>query len=137
MEENYIDIVDDVIMASYKDGYCIPKKEIWDIYAVRYRLNTYGEVGSEGRYFLNERGMEYAISGCSKGIKERIEIQILNERLDIETKTYTKNKQKWMFRFAIASFVLSVLSILGQLGLLSLIWRWISEIEQWICCIIS
>jgi hypothetical protein len=77
------------------------------------------------------------MSGCSIGVNQRLERQKEIELLDIETKTFTKKKQKWVFRFAIVSFVLSILSILSQVGLLAMILQWISKIAQWICCMLQ
>jgi hypothetical protein len=103
---------------------------------VENRLRIFGE-WIDGVYYLNSKGIEYAMSGCSIGVNQRLERQKEIELLDIETKTFTKKKQKWVFRFAIVSFVLSILSILSQVGLLAMILQWISKIAQWICCMLQ
>lgn len=106
---NYLEIVDKVIIEAYKEGFCIVKKEVWDVYAVRYRLNYYGKEDAIGRYYLNEQGIEYAISGCSKGIKERIKRQEEIERLEIETQSFTKRKQNYTFWMATIGGGLAIL----------------------------
>lgn len=135
--KKYIEIVDNVVMMAYAEGFTMPKKEVWDMYAVKSRLNAYGYTDNEGRYFLNEKGMEYVLSGCNEGIKAKIKRQEEIELLDIETKKFTKKKQKWTFRFAVISLVISLISILTQVGLLSKILQWISDLAQWICYILS
>lgn len=134
--DDYLQIVDNVVMKAYSEGFATPKKELWDKYAIKYRLSSYGYL-DEGRYYLNENGINYAISGCSKGLKERYDRQCEIERLSIETQSFTKRKQKWTYRFSISSFVLSILSILSQVGLLSEMLQWISDLAQWICCILE
>ena len=132
--EEYIEIVDNVVKKAYTEGFAIPKKDVWELYAVRYRLNILGYTDEEGRYFLNERGMEYEMNGCSKGMKDKIERIKVIELLDIETKKFTKKKQKWTFRLAVMSLAISIISILSQVGLLSKILQWISDLIQWISC---
>ena len=106
--KKYIELVDNVVMVAYTEGFTIPKKEVWDMYAVKCRLNAYGYTDNEGRYFLNEKGMEYALSGCNEGIKAKIKRQEEIELLDIETKKFTKKKQKWTFWIAVVGCVLSI-----------------------------
>lgn len=133
MKDSYLDIVDEIIMKAYTEGFCIVDLDTWRIYAVKNSLCEYGKSDALGRFYLNEKGVEYAMSGCSKGIKDRIRRQEELELLEIETKKFTKKKQAWTFRISIVSLILSALSILGQLGFLSLMLQWISTKVQWIC----
>lgn len=90
--KKYIEIVDNVVMIAYAEGFTMPRKEVWDMYAVKCRLNAYGYTDNEGKYFLNEKGKEYALSGCNEGIKAKIKRQEEIELLDIETKKVYEEK---------------------------------------------
>lgn len=134
MSKESLDIADSIIMDAFSEGMSI--KSTQNNKVVENRLRIFGE-WIDGAYYLNSKGIEYAMSGCSIGVNQRLERQKEIELLDIETKTFTKKKQKWVFRFAIVSFVLSILSILSQVGLLAMILQWISKIAQWICCMLQ
>lgn len=134
MSKESLDIADSIIMDAFSEGMSI--KSTQNNKVVENRLRIFGE-WIDGVYYLNSKGIEYAMSGCSIGINKRLKRQNEIELLDIETKTFTKKKQKWVFRFAIVSFVLSILSILSQVGLLAMILQWISKIAQWICCMLQ
>jgi hypothetical protein len=134
MSKESLDIADSIIMDAFSEGMSI--KSTQNNKVVENRLRIFGE-WIDGVYYLNSKGIEYAMSGCSIGVNQRLERQKEIELLDIETKTFTKKKQKWVFRFAIVSFVLSILSILSQVGLLAMILQWISKIAQWICCMLQ
>jgi hypothetical protein len=135
MEENYLIIVDKVVMNAFNKGAIAIRNEEWEDYAIRHRLLLYGEI-RDNYYSLNELGIRYVMEGCSKGMKEKVQRQENIERLEIETQSFTKRKQKWIFRFAVSSFILSILSILAQVGLLSKTLQLISDLVQWICCIL-
>jgi hypothetical protein len=134
MSKESLDIADNIIMDAFSEGMSI--KSTQNNKVVENRLRIFGE-WIDGVYYLNSKGIEYAMSGCSIGVNQRLERQKEIELLDIETKTFTKKKQKWVFRFAIVSLVLSILSILSQVGLLAMILQWISKIAQWICCMLQ
>lgn len=134
MSKESLDIADSIIMDAFSEGMSI--KSTQNNKVVENRLRIFGE-WIDGAYYLNGKGIEYAMSGCSIGINQRLKRQNEIELLDIETKIFTKKKQKWVFRFAIVSFVLSILSILSQVGLLAMILQWISKIAQWICCMLQ
>ena len=134
MSKESLDIADSIIMDAFSEGMSI--KSTQNNKVVENRLRIFGE-WIDGVYYLNSKGIEYAMSGCSIGINQRLKRQKEIELLDIEMKTFTKKKQKWVFRFAIVSFVLSILSILSQVGLLAMILQWISKIAQWICCMLQ
>lgn len=134
MSKESLDIADSIIMDAFSEGMSI--KSTQNNKVVENRLRIFGE-WIDGVYYLNSKGVEYAMSGCSIGINQRLKRQKEIELLDIEMKTFTKKKQKWVFRFAIVSFVLSILSILSQVGLLAMILQWISKIVQWICCMLQ
>ena len=136
MEEDYLIKVDEVVMGAFKGGVVAIRKEVWEDYAIRHRLLLYGEI-RDNYYSLNELGIRYVMEGCSKGLKEKIRRQENIERLSIETQSFTKDKQVWVYRFAVVSFVLSILSILSQIGLLSMILQWIPDLAQWISSIIG
>lgn len=135
MKDGYLIKVDEIVMKSFNEGVITIREELWEEYAIRHRLLLYGDV-KDGYYSLNELGIKYVIEGCSKGLKEKIQRQEDIERLEIETQSFTKRRQKWIFRFAVASFILSILSILAQVGLLSKTLQWISDLVQWICSIL-
>lgn len=135
MKENYLIIVDKVVMNAFNKGAIAIRNEEWEDYAIRHRLLLYGEI-RDNYYSLNELGIRYVMEGCSKGMKEKVQRQENIERLEIETQSFTERKQKWIFRFAVSSFILSILSILAQVGLLSKTLQWISDLVQWICCIL-
>lgn len=135
MEENYLIIVDKVVMNAFNEGAIAIRNVEWEDYAIRHRLLLYGEI-RDNYYSLNELGIRYVMEGCSKGMKEKVHRQENIERLEIETQSFTERKQKWIFRFAVSSFILSILSILAQVGLLSKTLQWISDLVQWICCIL-
>ena len=134
MSKESLDIADSIIMDAFSEGMSI--KSTQNNKVVENRLRIFVE-WIDGVYYLNSNGIEYAMSSCSIGVNQRLERQKEIELLDIETKTFTKKKQKWVFRFAIVSFVLSILSILSQVGLLAMILQWISKIEEWICCMLQ
>lgn len=134
MSKESLDIADSIIMDAFSEGMSI--KSTQNNKVVENRLRIFGE-WIDGVYYLNSKGIEYAMSGCSIGINQRLKRQKEIELLDIEMKTFTKKKQKWVFRFAIVSFVLSILSILSQVGLLAMILQWISKIAQWIYCMLQ
>lgn len=98
--ENYLKIIDTVVFMAYNNGFCTPRKDVWDNYAVKERLMLYGYSDDEGRYFLNERGLEYVLNGLSRGAYDRIRRQDEMERLEIETQSFTKKKQKYTFWMA-------------------------------------
>lgn len=135
MKEEYLIKVDEIVMKAFDEGVITIRDELWEEYAVRHRLLLYGDV-KDGYYSLNELGIRYVMKGCSKGLKEKIQRQEDIERLEIETQSFTKRKQKWIFRFAVSSFILSILSILAQVGLLSKTLQWISDLTQWIWSIL-
>lgn len=136
MKYDYLEIVDEVVMNAFEEGFSIPTQELWDMYAVKSRLELYG-YKEEGRYYLNDLGIRYVMYGCSKGLKAKVQRQEDVEQLSIETQSFTKKRQRWMFRFAVASFILSILSILSQIGLLSKTSQWLSDLAQWICSTLS
>lgn len=134
MGKDALEKADQIIMDAYINGISIIGTG--DNIVVKQRLRLFGEwIGNA--YYLNERGIDYASNGCLKGIKAKIKRQEEIELLDIETKKFTKKKQKWTFRFAVISLVISLISILTQVGLLSKILQWISDLAQWICYILS
>lgn len=133
MKDDYLDIVDEVVMKAFRNGCCIPKKEVWDIYAVKYRLNTYGEVSNDGRYYLNERGMEYVLSGCSDGIRDKIKRQEEIERLDIQTKSFTERKQSKTYWMSVISFWISILAFFGGYEVLLDLLSWLSNLVESLC----
>lgn len=136
MKEDYLIKVDEVVVRAFNEGVIAIGKDVWEDYAIRHRLLLYGEI-RDNYYSLNELGIRYVMEGCSKGLKDKVQRQEDIERLSIETQSFTKKRQRWMFRFAVASFILSILSILSQIGLLSKTSQWLSDLAQWICSTLS
>ena len=59
---------DSIILDTFKNGLTIPDTKNNSVVESRLRIFGYWE----GRaYYLNERGIEYAMKGCSKGIIEK------------------------------------------------------------------
>ena len=68
MSKESIDLADSIIMDAYKNGLSIISTE--DNKVVKHRLNLFGE-WIDGAYYLNDRGFDYASSGCRAGIKAK------------------------------------------------------------------
>lgn len=136
MKEDYLIKVDEVVVRAFNEGVIAIGKDVWEDYAIRHRLLLYGEI-RDNYYSLNDLGIRYVMYGCSKGLKAKVQRQEDVEQLSIETQSFTKKRQRWMFRFAVASFILSILSILSQIGLLSKTSQWLSDLAQWICSTLS
>lgn len=98
--EDYLKTVDVVVFMAYNNGFCVPRKDLWDYYAIKEKLLMYGYTDEDGRYFLNEKGLEYARNGLSQGIQDRIKRQEEIERLEIETQSFIKKKQEYTFWMA-------------------------------------
>lgn len=131
--DNCLKTVDVVVFMAYNNGFCVPRKDLWDYYAIKERLLMYGYTDEDGRYFLNEKGLEYARNGLSQGIQDRIKRQEEIERLDIQTKSFTRNKQRLLFFFSVTSFVLSILAFLNEFGVFKVIGKELSETLKLIC----
>ena len=99
MKEEYLILVDEIVIEAFDKGVITISKEIWAEYAIRHRLLLYGDV-KDGYYSLNELGIRYVMEGCSKGLKEKIQRQDNIEQLEIETQSFTKRKQEWTFWMA-------------------------------------
>ena len=99
MKEEYLILVDEIVIEAFDKGVITISKEIWAEYAIRHRLLLYGDV-KDGYYSLNELGIRYVMEGCSKGLKEKIQRQENIEQLEIETQSFTKRKQEWTFWMA-------------------------------------
>jgi hypothetical protein len=99
MKGEYLNTVDKVIMKAFDEGVIVIEKELWEDYAIRHRLLLYGEI-KDGYYSLNEFGIRYVMEGCSNGLKDKIKRQEEIERLEIETQSFTKKKQKYTFWMA-------------------------------------
>lgn len=83
MKDDYLEIVDEVVMNAFEKGFSIPTQELWDMYAVKSRLELYG-YKEEGRYYLNDLGVRYVMDGCSEGIKRKqVKDEYIND-LNIE-----------------------------------------------------
>ena len=105
MGKDALEKVDRIIMDAYINGISI--LSTGDNIVVKQRLRLFGEwIGNA--YYLNERGFDYASNGCLKGIKAKIKRQEEIELLDIETKKFTKEKQKWTFLIAVVGCALSI-----------------------------
>lgn len=126
--EDYIKTIDTVVFMAYNSGFCIPRKDIWDIYAVKERLLMYGCIDDEGRYFLNDKGLEYARNGCSHGIHERIKRQNEMERLNIKMQSYIVKKQTVTFWLSIISFIFSFILLMNELGIIEFLIKSISNL---------
>lgn len=98
--EDYLKTIDTVVFMAYNNGFCIPRKDLWDYYAIKEKFLMYGYTDEDGRYFLNEKGLEYARNGLSQGIQDRIKRQEEIERLEIETQSFIKKKQEYTFWMA-------------------------------------
>ena len=68
MSKESLDLADSIIMDAYKNGLSIISTG--DNKVVKHRLNLFGE-WIDGAYYLNDRGFDYAASGCRAGIKEK------------------------------------------------------------------
>ena len=68
MSKESLDLADSIIMDAFKNGLSIISTE--DNKVVKHRLNLFGE-WIDGAYYLNDRGFDYAASGCRAGIKEK------------------------------------------------------------------
>lgn len=99
MKEEYLILVDEIVIEAFDKGVITISKELWAEYAIRHRLLLYGDV-KDGYYSLNELGIRYVMEGCSKGLKEKIQRQENIEQLEIETQSFTKRKQEWTFWMA-------------------------------------
>ena len=106
---------DNIILETFEKGLTIP--DLKDNPVVESRLKMFGYW--EGRtYYLNDRGMEYAMRGCSKGILRHIENMKRIDNLTIKIQSFLESKQKITFRMSVFSVIASILGILiGCLGL--------------------
>ena len=132
MKIDYIDIVDKIVMKAFIEGIATPSDDIWSIYAVKARLELYGYREVQN-YYLNEIGIRYALNGCSKGIKERIKVKEDIERLDFETKTFTKDKQRKLYWFSNISFWMSILAFFGGFEALRDLLSWLLGLIESLC----
>lgn len=132
MKTDYIDIVDKIVMKAFIEGLATPSEDVWSRYAVKARLELYGY--REGQnYYLNELGIRYALNGYSKGIKERVKAQEELERLDFETKAFTKDKQRKLYWFSNISFWISILAFFGGFEALLDLLSWLLGLIESLC----
>lgn len=111
MKDDYLEVVDEVVMLAFTKGFAMPKKELWNYYAIRHRLNCYGETDNEGRYYLNEAGLRYAMNGCSKGIEDSIERAKKIDNLTIKIQSFSANRQNIAFWLSIIAGIVSLIGI--------------------------
>lgn len=74
----------------------------------------YGRTDPYGKYRLNNLGVEYALRGCSKGIKEQMDMEKRIQDLEIKTKSFSAERQGFTFWMtiviiAIASMIIAIL----------------------------
>ena len=108
MSKESLDLADSIIMDAYKNGLSIISTG--DNKVVKHRLNLFGE-WIEGAYYLNERGFEYALSGCRKGLTEHIERTKEIENLSIKVQDFSAKRQNIAFWLSIIAGVGSIIGI--------------------------
>jgi hypothetical protein len=83
MKDDYLIKVDEIVMEAFYEGVIAIGKDVWEDYAIRYRLLLYGEI-RDNYYSLNELGIRYVMDGCSEGIKRKqVKDEYIND-LNIE-----------------------------------------------------
>ena len=132
MKENYLSIVDEIVMKAFDEGAIVVKEGLWADYAISHRLLLYGSV-KDGYYGLNELGIRYVMEGCSKGLKDKFQRQEEIERLEIDTKSFTKKKQNTQFVFSVISLILSILAFFGGFEALQDLLSKLSAIVESLC----
>lgn len=109
MSKESVEKADAIVMEALVNGYASPSLD--DNMVIKSRLKLFG-YWENGLYFLNERGMEYAMKGCSKGIAARIQQQDNLERLNIDIQSFLKENQKSTHRLVVASFIVSFIALI-------------------------
>lgn len=108
MSEKALDRADEIIMDAFKNGMSIA--DVGNNLVVKHRLNLFGEwIG--GAYYLNERGFDYALSGCRKGLIEHIERAKTIDDLTIKVQSFSAKRQNTAFWVSIISVIVSLIGI--------------------------
>lgn len=110
-----LDRADEIIMNAFKEGMSI--MDVGDNLVVKHRLSLFGD-WINGAYYLNERGFDYALNGCRKGLLENMERLKKIDNLTIETQSFSAKRQNISFWLSIIAGISSFIGIiLGCLGL--------------------
>lgn len=112
MSKKALDIADEIIMDAFRNGMSIA--DIGDNLVVKHRLNLFGKWIS-GAYYLNERGFDYALSGCRKGLIEHIERLKTIDDLSIKVQSFSAKKQKYTFWIAVIGCIAAIGQIIGSI----------------------
>jgi len=107
MKMDYLEIVDRIVLEAYEKGFAEIPTEAWRDVRVRNKLKLYGRENAVGQYLLNQLGESYAMQGCSKGIKEQMDIEKRIQALELKTKSFSAEKQKLSFWVSIFSAIIT------------------------------
>lgn len=107
---DYLEIVDRIVLEAYEKGFAEIPTEAWNDVRVRNKLKIYGKENAVGQYLLNQLGESYAMQGCSKGIREQMDIEKRLQSLELRLQSFTEKKQKRLYIYTTITFILSILA---------------------------
>lgn len=108
MSKESLEMADEIIMEAFKEG--LSTKNGGNNLVIRHRLRLFGD-WINGNYYLNERGFDYAMNGCRKGIEESKLNEKRIESLEIKIKSFSARWQWLSLVLSILAFFISLYSV--------------------------